>query len=259
METTEHPYYVIISTTEDNKHELEISRYYQDIDNLYDKTKNGIIRSILGKLDLKGKTVLDLGCGIGYWTGVFAERGAKVFALDVNESKIATANYYLKKLGIRDRVHLVSADAASFDAKDMYDVVFAKDIIEHIADDGLFLRNVKAHLKDDGVAIIVTQNSYSLNFMVEKILHFLEGKKNWCGWDPTHLRFYTFQSLANKARSASMKVCRFQSSYIIPYRFFEVLSKKVGRHKVFRFFDRHCNKFPFSIAGWSIICEIRGR
>jgi len=49
-----------------NKENLRI--YFQNIDTLYDKTKNEIIRRIIKKFDLEGKTVLDVGCGVGYWT-----------------------------------------------------------------------------------------------------------------------------------------------------------------------------------------------
>jgi 2-polyprenyl-3-methyl-5-hydroxy-6-metoxy-1,4-benzoquinol methylase len=41
--------------------------------------------------DVKGKTVLDLGCGEGYYSRVFAELGAQVTGIDFSEEIVNAA------------------------------------------------------------------------------------------------------------------------------------------------------------------------
>jgi 2-polyprenyl-6-hydroxyphenyl methylase/3-demethylubiquinone-9 3-methyltransferase len=238
-----------------NKENLRI--YFQNIDTLYDKTKNAIIRRIIKKFDLEGKTVLDVGCGVGYWTRFFLERKAKVFGVDLNTSKVKTANFYLENIKNKDYFLLVT-DATSLNLKIRFDIIFAKDVIEHIRDDLRFLRRMSGLLKDDGVIIIVTQNAFSLNFLVEGFYNKLRGNENWCGWDPAHVRFYTFQSITKKANAVSLMACKYYSSYHIPYRFItKIILRRIYEHPIFHFLDKYYNVFPVNILGWSIICEIK--
>ena len=231
--------------------------YFQNIDNLYDITKNEIIKRIIKKFDLEDKTVLDVGCGVGYWTRFFLGHKAKVFAIDLDTSKVKTANFYLKKIKNKDYFLLVN-DATSLSIGIKFDIIFAKDVIEHIRNDLLFLRKMSELLNDGGVIIVVTQNAFSLNFLIEGIYNKIRSRKNWCGWDPTHVRFYTRQSLARKANAVSLKVCKCYSSYHIPYRFVtRLVLRRLYEHPIFHFLDKYYDKFPINISGWSLICEIQ--
>ncbi|MSQ63051.1 MAG: class I SAM-dependent methyltransferase [Betaproteobacteria bacterium] len=54
----------------------------------------GALRARFGKL-FAGKRVLELACGTGYWTDVFAAQAAQVTALDLNDEVLEIAR--LKK------------------------------------------------------------------------------------------------------------------------------------------------------------------
>ena len=53
-------------------------------------------------------------------------------------------------------------DAQSFSLGEDFDVVFAGEVIEHLADFSGFFRSVKNHLRPHGVLIITTPNVFSL-------------------------------------------------------------------------------------------------
>jgi SAM-dependent methyltransferase len=78
-----------------------------------------VVRELLGSI--KGKKVIEIGCGNGYFSRMLAKRGAKMTSLDVSSKMIAIANAEEKKkpLGIvylhRDAAHLRGLKSASFD------------------------------------------------------------------------------------------------------------------------------------------------
>lgn len=58
--------------------------------------------------------------------------------------------------------HVIEGDAEDFDLGTTFDVVFAGELIEHLANVGLFLRCVRRHLRPSGVLLITTPNRYSI-------------------------------------------------------------------------------------------------
>jgi SAM-dependent methyltransferase len=54
----------------------------------------------------------------------------------------------------------VCADVETMDLGRKFDTIIAGEIIEHLENCGLFLRNMRRHLKDDGVIIISTPNPF---------------------------------------------------------------------------------------------------
>ena len=86
------------------------------------------------------------------------------------------------------------------------DLVCAIDIIEHIENHLLFLKNMNRHLKKGGLLIINTQNALSLNYLIQGVPRRLRGDKKWMGWDPTHVRFYTPKSLRENWETPVLKL-----------------------------------------------------
>jgi 2-polyprenyl-3-methyl-5-hydroxy-6-metoxy-1,4-benzoquinol methylase len=65
-----------------------------------------------------------------------------------------------------------------------YDLIVAKDVIEHISDDVTFLKEASARLSRGGKLLLVTQNDYSLNYVLESP-HEVAKDPSWMGWHPT--------------------------------------------------------------------------
>lgn len=110
---------------------------------------------------VKGKEVLDVGAGGGIWTRFWLDEGARVTALD-KHSPIVEGNK-MRNPGAK----FVEADAVTVRLGRKFDVIFAKDLIEHLPDDVAFLQNMSNHLREQGYLIITTQNSLSLNYFLE--------------------------------------------------------------------------------------------
>jgi SAM-dependent methyltransferase len=119
---------------------------------------------ILG--DVKGKTILEYGCGDGVNTVPLANRGAHVIGLDLSPELIAVAKQRLLAHGITAGVDFVVGSAHSLPLPDgSVDVVFGIAILHHL-DLTLASNEVGRVLKRPGLAIFQepVRNSRILRF-----------------------------------------------------------------------------------------------
>ncbi len=229
---------------------LEIYRRINN--NLYTEVKNTVIKNILSSLRLlmpwSSLDLLEIGAGGGYWTEYFLGLGAQVTCVDTCES-ILKGNEKL-----HPQAKFVLADATGVEIENKFDLVFAKDVLEHIPEDETFLANMYKHLNQDGLILINTQNSLSLNWLLQGGYHFLRGNKEWKGWDPTHVRFYHWHSLSRKLKKAGFIPIKWFGSYYLPYR---ILSDHFGPGWESKLFcpveySGLFSFFPFNISAWNI-------
>jgi 2-polyprenyl-3-methyl-5-hydroxy-6-metoxy-1,4-benzoquinol methylase len=111
-------------------------------------------RYMLAGESLRGKTVLDAGCGAGYGADYLAALGAKsVLAVDISPDAIAYARDHYRQDNLEYRVASLSA-AGTISGK--FDVIVSFEVIEHLPDPDLFLAEVSRLLADGGTFIVST-------------------------------------------------------------------------------------------------------
>jgi SAM-dependent methyltransferase len=108
--------------------------------------------AVLGLLpDLRGKRVLDAGCGPGIYAEELLNRGAEVVAVDVTPAFVRIAK---ERLG--ERATVLEWDLAqplTFAEDGEFDVVVSPLVLDYIEDWGSTLREFFRVLKDDGVLV----------------------------------------------------------------------------------------------------------
>lgn len=83
--------------------------------------------------DLRGKRVLDIGCGQGDTSVFFALRGAEVRALDVSEKMVELTGELARAHGVGDRVQARACRVEDMDFPDNhFDLVFADGVLHHL-------------------------------------------------------------------------------------------------------------------------------
>lgn len=103
--------------------------------------------------DVRGKTILEYGCGNGINTVVLAGRGARIHALDISPALLGIARRRLAANDIGDEVELVVGSAHDLPFPDeSVDVIFGIAILHHL-DLALSAREVKRVLRKGGRAI----------------------------------------------------------------------------------------------------------
>jgi 2-polyprenyl-3-methyl-5-hydroxy-6-metoxy-1,4-benzoquinol methylase len=108
--------------------------------------------------DLRGKCVLDVGCGSGEWTLMLARAGATVYAIDIAPEMVAVTQRRAKLSGVDDRVIARTMSAMRLEFPDAYfEIVHGQDIIHHL-DPGDFGHEVARVLRPGGRAVFRENN-----------------------------------------------------------------------------------------------------
>ncbi|QMU61456.1 MAG: methyltransferase domain-containing protein [Gammaproteobacteria bacterium] len=103
-------------------------------------------------LDIKGKNVLDIGCGIGGRTCYLADQGPKkIVGIDINKDEIETAIELAKQNGYGDKVEFINVDGenSSF-GMGSFDTIVLVDCMEHVESPLDLMSNSYEKLKAGG-------------------------------------------------------------------------------------------------------------
>lgn len=110
-----------------------------------------------GAKPLTGLRILDVGCGGGLVSAPLARMGGDVTAIDASEEAIGAAKAYAAQAGLNINYRCATAeDIAATGAG--FDVVTALEILEHVADTGVFLGAAEKLVRQDGLLIVSTIN-----------------------------------------------------------------------------------------------------
>jgi ubiquinone/menaquinone biosynthesis C-methylase UbiE len=125
------------------------------------KTNNKILDLVM-QLNLKGKKVLDLGAGQGYFTKLLYDA---LHAKGLTPDDIITASDYSPQDYKFDRIPCQFGDfnvGLPYE-DDTFDVVCCIEVIEHIEDQFKLMREIKRILKPGGMVFITTPNIMNIN------------------------------------------------------------------------------------------------
>ena len=121
-----------------------------------------IKKSILKKLKkgdgtyLKNVKILDIGCGGGLLCEPLTRLGAQVVGIDASNKNIKIAKIHAKKSGLKINYYCTTPE--NFNYKEKFDVVLNMEIVEHVEDVNLFLKESSKFLKKNGIMFIATLN-----------------------------------------------------------------------------------------------------
>ncbi len=108
--------------------------------------ENRIILSSLG--DIRGKKILDIGCGAGEAAVYFAKKGADVTAIDISERMLDVAKGLAKRYNVNINTKISSSDHIKFH-DEIFDIVYAANLLHHV-DIESSLREISRVLRKGG-------------------------------------------------------------------------------------------------------------
>jgi 2-polyprenyl-3-methyl-5-hydroxy-6-metoxy-1,4-benzoquinol methylase len=137
-----------------------------------------------------GMRVLDVGCGEGRFAAELAGAGAAVVGLDVAEEPLRRARLHHPELDLQ----LVEGEGSWPLPDAAFDLVWAGEVIEHVADTAGWLSEVRRVLRSGGSLLLSTPAHE--RFTLLRLA--LSGRAFEEHFEPRgeHLRFYTRRTLA---------------------------------------------------------------
>jgi 2-polyprenyl-6-hydroxyphenyl methylase / 3-demethylubiquinone-9 3-methyltransferase len=158
-----------------------------------------------GQAALKGKKVVDVGCGGGILAESMARLGAAVKGIDLAEKPLKVAQLHGLESGIKVDYEAISAeDLASREAR-QYDVVTCMEMLEHVPDPAATIGACSQLVKPGGWVFFSTINRNPKSFLfaiigAEYVLRLLPKGTH------EYAKFIKPSELADAARDAQLQL-----------------------------------------------------
>ena len=171
------------------------------------RSRNRILLWVLKKYVGKFANFLEVGCGTGFVIQAVQEHNPKAVLCgsDYFEEGLVHARKHMPS------INFTQQDARKMDDEDLYDVIGAFDVIEHINEDELVLSNLSRALKSRGHLLVTVPQHRWLWSVVDE--------------HACHVRRYTRSELVGKVTQAGLTVNYVTSfvSLLVPVMWFSRL------------------------------------
>ncbi len=121
-------------------------------------------RDLAAPAPFAGLRLLDIGCGGGLLSEPMARLGAEVVGADAAARNIPVARLHAEEQGLAIDYRHTTAEALAVGGE-VFDVVLAMEIVEHVADPQAFVATCRDLLKPGGLMIASTINRNAKSFM----------------------------------------------------------------------------------------------
>jgi ubiquinone/menaquinone biosynthesis C-methylase UbiE len=135
-----------------NLYVSEYARGFQVID---------VIRTYEPGFRIAGARVLDVGCGDAGVIIAFAEAGAEVSGVEVDEKSLRRGQVRAEEHGVKAELLAGVAEALPF-PDGTFDLVILDNVLEHVQDRERTLREIRRVLRHDGLLYMVTPKPLSM-------------------------------------------------------------------------------------------------
>ena len=165
---------------------------------------------------LKGKRVLEVGCGAGCHAELLSRAGCEVWAVDLSAKAVETARKRAQVRNLAVRVQQMDGEHLAFE-EDSFDFVWSWGVIHHSASPEAVMRQVHRVLRPGGEFRLMVYHRDSLCNGVNLLRGLVTGKTYSDGYVA---RFYSPDQLRRLLRQAGFEVRRTavlgQTSELIP-------------------------------------------
>lgn len=112
-----------------------------------DEWRSSLAQLLGGKL--KGRHVLEYGCGIGSFAFMLAREGLQVTACDISDQNLAFLRFRITRRGWEDKVKVAKPEEALRPSR-RYDVIACQHVLEHVEDPVAVLKKFHHNLRPGG-------------------------------------------------------------------------------------------------------------
>lgn len=120
-------------------------------------------------LDVRGKSVLDIGCGAGLFSEALARQGARVTAIDAGSEAIRVARQHAHEAGLEIDYREATAEMLAELSPAGFDVVTCMELLEHVPDPASVTEACSRLLTSGGHAFFSTINRTAKSWLLTKL------------------------------------------------------------------------------------------
>lgn len=167
----------------------------------YPELNAGRYRGLLSDLSrrVKGKRLLDVGCGKGHFVFRAQEAGWDSLGIEVTDAAVSVAQRFESPVIKQDFLEMKGRE---------FDVVSMFELVEHLEEPRKFLAKAQEVLAPGGMLFVTTPNRVSLDAR-------LAGSK-WRAYDPEHLVLFSPPQLASLIRDEGFEIVKLATRNLSP-------------------------------------------
>ena len=162
------------------------------------------LKWIEGLAGIRGKKVLDVGCGGGILSVAMATAGAEVSGIDLSEKALKVARLHLLESGQSVDYRLIAAEAYADENPGQFDVVTCMEMLEHVPSPASIVEACARLVKPGGWVFFSTLNRNPKSYLfavigAEYVLNLLPRGTH------DYAKFITPAELASMTRHAQLE------------------------------------------------------
>lgn len=116
--------------------------------------------------DLRGKCVLEIGCGMGADAYQFAKNGAIYTGIDLTSEAVKTTQRRFSLFHVPGRIRVMNAEELEF-PDNSFDHVYSFGVIHHSPHSEKIVKEIYRVLRKGGTTTVMLYNKQSINYYIE--------------------------------------------------------------------------------------------
>lgn len=215
----------------------------------------------------QGKTVLEIGCGIGTDTINFAKNGAMVTAVDLSDKSLNLAKKRAKVYGVEKQIKFYRANAEELSKQipiKKYDLIYAWGMIHHTPKPTRVIAEIKKFTYKNSTIKLMVYYKYSW-----KVLQILLQYGHGAFWNldklvATHSEAatgspvtYIYSKKSARLLLKDFTITDMRVDHIFPYNISEYIKYRYAKVWYFRYLPTSIFRFLETHFGWHLCITAR--
>jgi len=132
---------------------------------------------LLGPFVQEGMTVMDIGCGMGFFSLGMARLvgdGGRVLSVDIQQKMLDVLKKRARKAGLLKRIQPVKCQPGTINVETKADFILCFWMVHEVPDSAVFFRQLRQHINQDGKVLIAEPKNHVSDADFEKTVQLIQ-------------------------------------------------------------------------------------